>query len=369
MAGMLRQIGGLVGLAALVLLPGPALAKNQYVYVHDRSSPGGIYAWRMDKDGSLTSIDGSPFPLIDQGGACRGNCQTMAYSPKRKVLYTGGPMGVSAWTVNKDGTLTSVPGSPFEPGTGGDFLGTGIVQAGKRVFVYASSFDDGSVYGWETNKDGSLVELAASPFPSGDGPSGLATRKKFVFVANENDGSLSSYVAKKDGTLVPSPSSPFFPPNVGFTASVYPTASGKVLYPFDDAQLVRGFSVAKKTAELTQLSDSPFATAVGGDPFSQGVLVTKKFAYAISSLGSNAWQPFTIGKKGTLEATGIQGDTPFDTQTFTSDAKGKRIVFAGEEGVATYTISDKKQGELGQLDTEGFVNPPKNVTAVVMVTR
>src|SRR5262245_19328351 len=282
MAGMLRRIGGWVGLAALVLLPGTALAKkNRYVFVHDRSSPGGIYAWRMDKDGSLTSIDGSPFPLIDQGGVCSGNCETMAYSPKRKTLYTGGPMGVSAWTVNKDGTLTSVPGSPFKPG-GSDFLGTGVVQAGKRVFVYSSSFDGGNVYGWETNKDGSLVELAASPFPSGDGPSGLATRKKLVFVANQEEGSLSSFVAKKDGTLVPSPSSPIFPPNVNFTASVYPNSSGKVLYTFDDDQLLRAFAVDKKTAALTQLADSPFETTVGGDLISKGVLVTKKFAYPVS---------------------------------------------------------------------------------------
>ncbi len=52
--------------------------------------------------------------------------------------------------MNKDGTITSVAGSPFSPGTGGDFLGTGVVQAGKRVFVYAASYDDGNVYGWET---------------------------------------------------------------------------------------------------------------------------------------------------------------------------------------------------------------------------
>jgi hypothetical protein len=189
-----------------------------------------------------------------------------------------------------------------------------------------------------------------------------------VFVANEEDGSLSSYVAQKDGTLVPSPSSPFFPPSVNFTYNVSPDSRGKVLYTFDDAMLVRAFAVDKKTAELTQLTDSPFPSVVGGDILSKGVLVTKKFAYAISLDPDNAWQPFAIGKKGVLEATGIQGEAPITTETFTADKKGKRIVFAGDDGVVTYTIGDKKQGELTQLDNEGFLNLI-NPTAVVMVTR
>jgi hypothetical protein len=156
---------------------------------------------------------------------------------------------------------------------------------------------------------------------------------------------------------------------VNFTASVYPDAKGKVLYTFDDAQLLRAFAVDKKTAALTQLTDSPWETMVGGDVLSAGVLVTKKFAYAISRDANDAWQPFTVGKKGALQETGIAGDTPIAAETFTADTKGKRIVFAGDDGIAVFTIGDKKQGELTQLDSEGFTDVLEGVNAVVMVTR
>jgi hypothetical protein len=325
---------GWMGLAVLVSAPGLAAAKQQYVYVHDRRDGGGIFAWAMDKQGGLTSIVGSPFALVDTpGGGCGGNCQTMAYSPKRKTLYAGGPTGVSAWTVNKDGTLTSVTGSPFSPGTGSDFLGTGVVEADKRVFVYSSSYNDGNVYGWEAQDDGSLVELAASPFPAGDGPDGLAT--------------------------------PFFPPNVDFFYNVAPDWKGKVLYIDDGANGIRAFAVDKKTAALTELDGSPFAAVVGG----AGVLVTKKLAWAIGFEDtSSAFQPFKIVKKGALEATGIQGNAPLNIDTFTSDKNGKRMVFAGFDGVATATIEDKKDGSLTGLDLEGFVDTTRP-NAVVLVTR
>jgi len=368
-----RFVGMTVALGITLGAPAAALAKNQYVYVHDRSIGGGIYAWVLDKNGGLTSVAGSPFPLVDQltdpNDTCGGNCETMAYSPKRKTLYTGGPTGVSGWTVNKDGTLTSVAGSPFDPGAGGNFFGTGVVEMGKRVFVYAASYVDGGVYAWETQSDGSLTELSASPFSSGLFADGLATRKKFVFVANEGSdviaSSISSWVAQKDGTLLPAPGSPFTPLGADFIYNTTPDQRGKVLYADDGSNGIRAFAIDKKTAALTELTDSPFAASAGG----AGVLVTKKFAYAVGFEDTdNALQPFKVEKKGALTATGIIDGSPVSIDTFTADKSGKRIVVAGYDGVATATIDDKKDGDLAGLDLEGFV-VETNPNAVVMVKR
>ncbi|HWP65301.1 MAG TPA: hypothetical protein VNO26_05250 [Candidatus Limnocylindria bacterium] len=369
-----RERGGLgwsawLALAVLTALPARAVAKQQFVYVHDRSAPGGIRAWAMDKDGRLTSVAGSPFVLVDQGGGCSGNCQTMAYSPKRKTLYTGGPTGVSAWTVAPNGSLTLVPGSPFSPGAGGDFLGTGVVEIGKRVFVYAASYADNNVYGWEAQPDGSLAELAASPFAAGVGPDGLAVRKKLVFVANEGDSgaspsSLSSYVAATDGTLVPAPGSPFTPNDVNFIYNLSPDARGKVVYADDFEVGIRAFAVDNKTAQLTEIAGSPFETVLGG----LGVLVTKKLAYALSGFADDAFQPFAIGKKGVLTSTGIKGNAPLAVAAFAGDKSGKRLVFAGTDSIATATIDDKKEGSLTGLDLEGIVDSI-NANAVVMLKR
>jgi len=360
-----RFVVALTLVALLLGAPGTGLAKKNFVYVHDRSAGGGIYGWTLDKDGGLTSVAGSPFPLVDAGGSCTGNCQTMAYSTKRKILYTGGPTGVSGWTVNKDGTLTSVPGSPFSPGAGGEFRGTGVVQAGKRVFVYAASFNDGGVFVFEADPDGVLTELAGSPFASGDGATGLATNKKSVFVVNQTAGTISSYVAEKDGTLTPAPGSPYTPVDVQSIYNVSPDSKGKVIYVSDGVDAVRAFEVEKKTARLTELDTSPFAAVAGG----AGVLITKKLLYAVSlETADNAVQPFKIVKKGNLEATGIVLNGQFGVATFASDKGGKKMVFAGSDGVVTSRIDSKKDGSLTPGDVEGFI-APTNPTAAALVKR
>jgi 6-phosphogluconolactonase (cycloisomerase 2 family) len=363
-----RFVGVVVALGVTVGGPAAALAKQKFVYVHDRQTDGGIYGWSMDKNGGLTSLAFSPFPLVDGGGNCGGNCQTMAYSPKRKTLYAGGATGVSAWTVSKDGGLTLVPGSPFVPG-GGDFLGTGVVEAGKRVFVYSVSFDDGGIYAWEANQDGSLTELAGSPFAAGTDPVGLATRKKFVFVANEGDdltaSSISSYLAAGDGTLLPAAGSPLTPLGVDFIYNASPDGRGKFLYADDGVNGIRALTIDKKTAALSEIVGSPIPTVLGGT----GVLVTKKLTYSVGFEDpTNALQPFKIDKKGGLTLTGIQIDTPISIDTFASDKKGKRMVFAGFDGVATATIDDKKDGGLAGLDVEGFL-VETNPNAAVLLTR
>jgi hypothetical protein len=233
------------------------------------------------------------------------------------------------------------------------------------VFVYSASYDDGSVYAWESNSDGSLIELAGSPFASGAGPDGLATRKKFVFVANEDEGSIASYVAAKDGTLLPAPGSPLTPLGVDFIYNVTPDLRGKVLYADDGSNGVRAFAIDKKTAALTEIIGSPFAALTGG----AGVLVTKKFLYAVGfEVGDDALQPFKIEKKGAITSTGITITSPLGISTFTSDKRGKRMVFAGFDGVATATVDDKKQGGLAGLDLEGFLVETRP-NAVVMVKR
>lgn len=368
-----RRLGALAALALVLAAPAAALAKRTLVYVHDRKAGGGIYAFSMSKFGVLAALPGSPFPLVDDGPdeefACLGSCQTMAYSPKRKTLYTGGPAGVSAWTVAVDGTLVSVPGSPFAPDSGGDFLGTGVVEAGKRVFVYAAAYADGNVYGWEAAADGSLVELGGSPFASGLDPDGLATRKKFVFVANEGDeftpSSISSYVAATDGTLVPAATSPLVPPNVPFFYNVFPDARGKFLYVDGGVTGIHVFAIDKTTAALAPIAGSPFATLT----FGAGVLVTKRIAYAVGlEIAQFALQPFTVAKSGALARTSIDIiPAPQPIDAFAADKAGKRLAFAGPNGVATANIDDKREGSLTRLDLVDFTAASATNAVVVAV--
>ena len=109
---------------ALLLLVAPTAAagKSNYVYLHDRGTPSQILAFEWLSDGSLEPIAGSPFAANDDGGFCGGLCQTLTWSNSNKALFAGGPLGIAAFKVKKNGKLKLIDGSPFGPGSG-EFFG------------------------------------------------------------------------------------------------------------------------------------------------------------------------------------------------------------------------------------------------------
>lgn len=355
-------------------LAAPASAKRTFVYVHDRQAGGGIYGFQLGKDGTLAALPGSPFPspdvFPDQDQICIGMCQTMEYSPKRKVLVTGGPAGVTVWLVAKDGTLTVVPGSPFGPGSG-DFLGTTVAQIGKQTYVYSAAFGDDAVYGFQLQSDGRLTDLASSPTPAGVGPDGVAARKSLLFVANEGftdvdgDSTVSSYVVGKDGGLTSAPGSPLSLPSSLFSFNVTPDKKGKRLYVPDAGNQIFGFAVDKKTAALSPIPGSPFAGAFTNGPF--GLVTAKKLAYGLGYNDTDdEFQPFSVGKKGALTDTGIIVTAPIVVDAGAIDSKAKRLVFAGPDLVVSARVADKQGG----LDTSDAVPVlDVNANAVVFVKR
>src|SRR5262249_26863944 len=80
---------------------------------------------------------------------------------------------VSAFKVNADGSLTLIPGSPFATGGNG---GSSDVDAGKITtatrehssFVYAANNFDGTISAFGIHREsGNLTAVQGSPFPSG----------------------------------------------------------------------------------------------------------------------------------------------------------------------------------------------------------
>src|SRR5262249_25056104 len=156
--------------------------------------------FRLDKKtGELTELDGSPWPITDDGGNCGGLCQTMdlAKVGSHRFLLTGGVTGVTPWLINKDGTLTELPDKTA--GGAGDWLGVTSVKKGGHVFVYANENGNDKVHGFELAKDGTLTEVQGSPWGTGNGCDGIDSGKDLVVVANEDDDSYSVFKVQKDG--------------------------------------------------------------------------------------------------------------------------------------------------------------------------
>ena len=368
---MHRLMVGMISLVAcLALQLGMApvgLAKSTYVYVHDPNAGGGIWAFSMDKRGGLAPVPGSPFALVDQPSDCRGLCQTMAYSSKRKVLVTGGTTGVTSWSVAKDGSLAPVTGSPFNSG-GDDYVGTAVVQAGKRAFAYGASFLTDEVRGFEILTDGTLQALPGGPAPTGAGPAGMEARKRLLFVANQEDLTVSTFAIGKDGTITPAPGSPMALPGAAFVFNVNADPKGKRVYVHDDGDdtggLIYGFGVDKRSAALSPLAGSPFRTfPVGGKT---GLAVAKKLLFAFDFEDeTNDIHPFRIGKNGVLVDTDIIISSGLILHAHWIDPKGKRLIVAGPTVLATVKASKDGSLETSDVATLPGIEP----TAIVVVKR
>jgi hypothetical protein len=356
--------------------------KTTYVYLHDRQPGGGIFGFTMDRKGRFTSLPGSPWGLVDDGGACFGPCQTMDYSPSRGMLVTGGPNGVTAWIMADDGTLSVAPGSPASL-PGAEIFGTGVAEVGGRVFVYGSSYVGDAIVALELAADGQLTTLAGATLPVNSFPDGLATRGNLVFVANEGSfwsdppivpfvpSSIAVFVAQSDGSLVPAPGSPFAIPDVDFVFNVWPDPTGTRVYVYDDGidtngSVIHGWDVNPTSGALTSLAGSPFAAYPAGPK--AGLAVSKKLLYAVDlDDGSNDLQPFKIRKKdGSLRDTGKIIDSNLFIQVFALDAKARRFIAAD----STLLVSGKVKKKKGVIKGGVFTNlPGVNANALLIVER
>ena len=105
----------------------PAIAATSYIYVEtDIGTPlksNSIAAYSNDGAGNLTPLAGSPY--LTGGSGIKASTgpefdadQEVIINPAGTVLYAtnGHSNNISAFTIASDGTLTTVPGSPFTSG-------------------------------------------------------------------------------------------------------------------------------------------------------------------------------------------------------------------------------------------------------------
>jgi 6-phosphogluconolactonase (cycloisomerase 2 family) len=343
-------------LLALLALAPAALAGDLFVYVHNRAVSGTVGGFRLDtKTGELTELDGSPWPITDDGGNCGGMCETMdsARVGSHRFLLTGGVTGVTPWILNKDGTLTELPAKTA--GGAGEWLGVTSVKKGGHVFVYANENTGSKVHGFELAKDGTLTELPDSPWDTGSGNDGIDSGKDLVVVMNEDDNSYSVFKVQKGGALVEAPGSPMsFPTDFSFNVGVDKT--GRHVYSPADNQDIFGFVADKKTGELTALDNSPFDAGLPdqGTGFAFG---SKPLIVAVNAQIDVAGQPalrvLTRSKDGQLLALGVPQAAAtggLDVQALSDD--GKFLFVATDEGDQLEALSvDGKTGTIKSLDT------------------
>lgn len=366
----LLAIAGTFAVALGLLVPVAATA--QFVYVNNnRSSPdNSVSAFVAAPNGSLTAVPGSPF-LTGGGGSFSPNVGGSSVVAAGQHLYVTNSVtnSVAAFDINADGSLSTIPGSPF-PTVGTRPNGIAASADGTRLFVAdlitnnVSVFDiasngalslvlgapfgvaaapldaaidsttsrlfmshTGSVGVYNIALDGSLAAVAGSPFAAGTNVRGLSldSSASRLYVANSADDTVSGFSVGGGGALSAIAGSPFATGDSPTDTLVHPTLD--VLYVANDVSNdVSAYSINSGTGALTPLAGSPFAAGSNG---TAGLAIDVASRRLFTANGGTNGSPgrsvsvFDIATDGSL--TAVPG-SPFSTGVATGSPSSIAVV-------------------------------------------
>lgn len=295
----------------------------QFMLVGGTAS-GTVSVLRMNADGSLTAVSGSPFG-VDFG------VFSVAPAPHGRVVYVtqAGSRQITGYRIDDDGVLHQLPGA--EVTTDGIPITSVVSPDGTRLYAAFGAFPgrlatyavadsgaltelgslsvpgvdfgvlsmvtidpggrflrfvgpmDGKVAGFAIGADGALTSLGA-PLAAGSLPvnPGYTPDGRFVYISQEQGSAVNGYAIGADGTLTPTPGSPYAVPAMPHNAEV--TTDGKRVYiPSVAAGKINGFSIGTDGA-LTPLPNSPYSTPLGSGPGWVLLSDDQKHLYAAETL-------------------------------------------------------------------------------------
>jgi 6-phosphogluconolactonase (cycloisomerase 2 family) len=172
------------------IVPSP---NGKFAYGPGANAIGTIALYTVDpKTGALTA-----------SGAFASGLPTIApfqsiMDPTGRFLYivdsNGNLIGLATDTTNFDGSLTQLAGSPYAVGT----FPVGVAEDPAGKYVYVTNNTDGTISGFKTNSDGSLTTLGAavstgSGASSAPGFPAIDPAGTFLYVPNSGDGTISVF--------------------------------------------------------------------------------------------------------------------------------------------------------------------------------
>ncbi len=290
--------GYLLSLAVWLLMK-PAPAQAPFIYVNNETRPNTVSAFRMDSEGKLSSIPGSPFPTGGDGGRAsvfRVFSNATIWSTKDLLFVCNTASDtISVFDIHADGSLTLVEGSPFE--TGGR-LPVALATNPQGTLLFVSHFISGDLGVFSIASDGRLLPLPGSPFdvrPLRE-PAALMVNStgELLFIVGEN--AVSVYRIEPEGAVTPLAESPTEWP---LQTSVI-TPEDRFLYATGpEADGIVGFRLSAQ-GDLTPLVGSPFPGSSSGALHGLAIAPNGKFLLGTAP-GEAGVYLYRIGFNGSLQ--------------------------------------------------------------------
>jgi 6-phosphogluconolactonase (cycloisomerase 2 family) len=174
------------------------------VYVANAGAGGSSYTgFTLSPGGRLTPLAGSRVPLPDdaQPGDVLFNS-----SGGNLVGVRVNSSQIDSFSVGSDGRLAAAPGSPF-PAQGAGPFGSEFRPTDPSQLFVSNAHDgagNGTVSAFDVARDGTLSSIGGSPFADQQtAPCWVEITHdgRFLFTVNTASGSISRYAIERDGTL------------------------------------------------------------------------------------------------------------------------------------------------------------------------
>lgn len=265
------------------------IAQKKFLYA---AFPGSqkLFAWSIDAtSGNLTAVSGSPFTIATLGNvilnSARVNMTAIAVNPAGTFLFIAAASAgaIDAYQIGSTGTLTHVPGAPFN--TIGTIQPWNLYFDGLGKYLYVTTGPEGAgqqVAAYAIQSSGALNLVPGSPFgfnlwqlqgePSGNYMIGISGSSA-ALNTGINDTSLYVFSITQSGTnagaLTQVSGSPFLTLSAPVNIAVQPDANnGNFIYSFSGTSAapgsIEGYQLDITTGALTAMPHSPFRSIGSG---------------------------------------------------------------------------------------------------------
>jgi 6-phosphogluconolactonase (cycloisomerase 2 family) len=349
-----------------LLLSAAAVAQNQFVYTDDETAPNEVSAAKINADGSLTQIAGSPFATGGTGGGGWVEGLATATAGKNSYLYVdnGGDGTISGLKIDPaNGALRPVPRSPFlADGIAGNYS---LAISPSNRFLFASSDATTLIHVYAISQtNGSLFEVKGSPFLANANLDGLKVSGNghFLIAGGQSNSAVAVFSISQAGALTEVPGSPF--PASGTVSAVESNcASNQVFAVSNSTNLIDAYKLSA-AGTLTPAPGSPFSNGASGNGPNSFDLVlspTNHFLFTTDSF-TDEISSFAVAPDAALMPV---AGSPFFASSWTS---GTAITHAGDY---LYAVDFSDAAVLGEhVNSDGSLTPapgPFNTGAISTV--
>lgn len=318
-----------------------------------------------DNSVSMYTIDSDTGRLRHNGHVSTGRFpSSVVVHPSGRFVYVTEQTGqkVAAFSVNAGtGKLTSLPGSPFDPGVVSPFW-SALDKEGD--FLYMSGRNSNAVTAMRINQQtGALSLVEGAPYPGGYLPRSVVVHPsdRFVYMVTINDDSISAYeVNQTSGKLTEIKGSPFDAGDAPQFINIHPDGQYAYVTSWNSKELL-AFKIDQQTGALKKIQSLPFG--VEASPFGISMHPNGRFIYAANWFGGTYGYVIdnATGKLSAMQGSPFANFGKLPVQVAV-DPSGKFAYVTNYESyhVTAYTI-DPQTGELTAGETTSARAGPRAI--------